>query len=93
MKALTILKEQIPGLNFVRSTVSGGQQIVGKLLHDLERAMIIGNSQQGKVKIVFESDHGKVAVETTVWAATDNYVSLKGGISIPMSSIHEVVLY
>ncbi len=93
MKALTILKEQISGLNFMKTTLTDGQQIVSKLLHDLEKAMIIGNSQQGKVKIVFESNHGKVAVETTVWAATDNYVSLKGGISIPMSSIHQVVFY
>ncbi len=56
----------------------------------LYMAMILGNGYKSKVKITFESIDGPRKVETTVWATTDKSVMLKGGISLPVSTIFSV---
>jgi len=56
----------------------------------LEKAMILGNGYKGKVKIVFETQEGTKAVETTVWQAGQDNIMLKGGINIPIRCIREV---
>lgn len=52
----------------------------------------LGNEFKGKCSIVFNTTEGAFTVETTVWSVTDGYCQLKGGISIPLSSIIEVRL-
>jgi hypothetical protein len=93
MTALTIPKEQITSHRFAPSPRQHTPDNIYQVQSDLFRAMIIGNSSQGKVKIEFETQNGPHSVETTVWAATDRYVSLKGGVNIPVGSINEVFVY
>lgn len=90
MNAIKIPKELIGQYRFVKSALSELSNRM-TLRTQLERAMILGNSSHNKVKIVFATDRGAMAVETTVWAATDSSVSLKGGVNIPLDSIHEIV--
>lgn len=52
----------------------------------------LGNEFKGKCTIIFNTTEGTKAVQTTVWSVTDDYCQLKGGISIPLSSIIEVRL-
>ncbi len=85
-----VQKEDIPGLKFVKHEVLATKEEVHKRKMDLERAMVLGNAEHGKIRIVFETDEGLKAVETTVWAATETDVSLKGGINIPLRVIHRV---
>ncbi len=56
----------------------------------LEKAMILGNGYKGKVKIVFETQEGTKAVETTVWQTGPENIMLKGGVNIPIRCIREV---
>ncbi len=60
-----------------------------KRLHD---AMKLGNAYKGKIRIVFATTEGDRAVETTVWAATEQNVQLKGDVNIPVRAIREVIL-
>lgn len=60
-----------------------------KRLHD---AMTLGNAYKGKIRIVFATTEGDRAVETTVWAATEQNVQLKGDVNIPVRAIREVIL-
>jgi len=59
-------------------------------INDLDRAMKLGNNEHQKVKIVFESTEGTMAVETTVWEVTQNYVILKSNMALPIRSIHRI---
>lgn len=61
--------------------------------NDLERAMKLGNNDHQKVKIIFESTEGTMAVETTVWEVTQNYVILKSNMALPIRSVHRVDFY
>ena len=87
-----IEKESITNLQFKGAEVLQNETAIRKRKSDLYRAMILGNVYHVKCKIVFASNEETYKVETTVWAATENYVTLKGGAIIPVTSIVEVIL-
>jgi hypothetical protein len=88
-----IEKEQIPNLHFSDSKPIIRPVEQKRIKSLLYMGMLLGNSYRQKVKIIFESDEGTQLVETTIWATTENNVVLKGGTSIPISSIKDLRLY
>ena len=87
-----IPKEDIAKYHFVHKEVLDTAEERRLRYTNLSKAMILGNTHKGKVRIVFETDEGIKAVETTIWSTDENEVSLKGGASIPMQSIREVFI-
>jgi hypothetical protein len=84
----TILKEHLGMFKFSPSEVLKGDWEKVYRSFSLQRAEKLGNSFKGKVKIFFRThDNETKVVNTTVWAATDDYVSIKGGMSIPVKAI------
>jgi len=54
----------------------------------LKRAEMLGNNYKNKVKMYFKTSDNEIkGVETTIWAVDENYISLKGGISIPTKAV------
>ena len=90
--ATIIEKEEIVNLKFPKHEVLRTKDEIIQRRLDLERAMVLGNAEHGKMRITFETTDGVKAVETTVWAASDTEISLKGGVSIPVNAIHRVSL-
>ncbi len=89
--AETIEKEDIPNLNFSKREVLTDPEERIKRLNDLFRSQSLGNLHQSKVKLTFEAaDHQVYQVDTTIWAVGNSFVSLKGGIIIPIHSIFKV---
>jgi hypothetical protein len=91
--AQLIDKETIRDLKFVKHEVLTSEEAVLHRKRELERATAIGNAHQGKIKLIFETMDGLKEVETTVWSTSDNYISLKGGVNIPVNAIKEVFIY
>ena len=59
--------------------------------YNLLRAERLGNAFHGKVRIIFSTtDDNDRTVETTVWATSDEYVNLKGGVVLPVRAISRV---
>lgn len=57
----------------------------------MKKAELLGNGYKGKVKLIFVSAENELyAVETTIWAVNEEYISLKGGINIPTKSVCEI---
>lgn len=83
-----IEKETIPSLNFRDASIEVNQSKT--LRFDLERATSLGNLHHVKVGIVFQDDNGIKRVNTTIWATGSKYISLKGGLWIPISRIVEI---
>jgi hypothetical protein len=53
-----------------------------------ERATVLGNGYQGKVDIYFKTADGTMKrVQTTVWAADNDFLTLKSGTSLPLRSV------
>ncbi len=85
-----IEKESIPQLTF-RHTEPEVQNPL-EIRRQLSIALILGNAQKHKVRLVFDSDSGLKMVHTTIWELDDQHVVLKRGVSIPVDNIIEVNL-
>lgn len=83
-----IAKEHLGMFRFSPSEVLKGEWEKVYRNFTLQRAERLGNSFKGKVRIFFRTHDNEIkVVDTTVWATSDDYVSLKGGMSIPVRSI------
>lgn len=83
-----IEKERIQNLNFLKTDVLNNQVLRNNRYHSLCQALILGNSYQCKVKIIFQtSDTSLQQVETTIWAISEDFIFLKGGVFIPVKAI------
>jgi len=85
-----IPKEDIHKYHFVTYDVLDTNEARIERKQELEKAMILGNSEHVKIKIFFMTTDGMKEVETTVWATTDETITLKGGVVIPISSISKI---
>lgn len=84
----TIEKESIANLHFPKEDVLNDAEDLKLRRTELDRALLLGNVDHGKIKIFFEDDTLKRVVETTVWGLTDNSVILKQGTVIPIHRIY-----
>lgn len=88
---LSIQKEQIAQLQFTKKDVLPNPEDRKKRLNSLFRSQTLGNLLQTKVTITFEAaDEQHYQVQTTVWAVGSDFISLKGGIHIPIHAIIQV---
>ena len=85
-----ISKEELPSCEIAKGDALSdpSERLIRK--NDLDRAMKLGNNEHQKVKIIFESTEGTMAVETTVWEVTQNYVILKSNMALPIRCVHRI---
>ena len=83
-------KEAIRDVKFVPNEVLKNAEDIRDRKADLDKATQLGNTYRSKAKITFETNEGLRQVETHIWASTEKNVTLKGGILIPIRSIHRV---
>jgi hypothetical protein len=81
-----IEKEDIPKLKLINAEKDNSK----KWKAELDYAVRLGNEHKGKTTISFITTEGIYQVETTIWSVTDNTLSLKGGIIIPLKSITDI---
>jgi uncharacterized protein (UPF0248 family) len=86
-----IAKEQVSDLRFPSQEVLSDNDAIRIRQAELNRALILGNVDHNKVKIVFSDTEGIKAVETTIWAVTEKRVILKSGMAIPIHRINEII--
>ncbi|HLU88229.1 MAG TPA: hypothetical protein VKZ51_00245 [Cyclobacteriaceae bacterium] len=89
----TVQKEQLNSFRFYQTEVISEQVLQRLRKFDLDRALVLGNIDHNKVTIVLKTiDGALLQVKTTVWAVTDDYVCLKGGIYVPIKAIVDIIL-
>jgi len=83
-----IQKEQLGLFKFSQTEVLFGEWEKIYRKFSIQRAERLGNAFKGKVRIIFRThDNETKVVDTTIWAASDDHVSIKGGQSIPVRAI------
>lgn len=55
-------------------------------------AMLMGNNYCENVRILFNTEDGEREIISRVWARTDKYIVLKGGMFIPLGSVIDIIL-
>ncbi|MGL4599143.1 MAG: hypothetical protein ACRCYO_16605 [Bacteroidia bacterium] len=88
---VTIEKEQVRDLRFPKEEVLENAEDMRRRRAELDRALVLGNMDHNKVRIIFQDDTDTKLVETTIWAVTEERVILKSGMVIPIRRIQEVI--
>lgn len=84
----TIAKEYLPSLLFPSEDVLGSIDERRQRQHDANRATMLGNNYQGKLDIYFKTADGNShRVYTTVWANSNEHLTLKSGTSLPIRAV------
>jgi uncharacterized protein (UPF0248 family) len=88
---MTVPKENVGQMKFYKEDVLKEMSSRKIRMYDLEKALSLGNLYRQKVTIVYALRNGDLQqVQTTVWSVGEQYVILKGGITIPVHSILKV---
>ncbi|UYZ64322.1 hypothetical protein [Hymenobacter weizhouensis] len=81
-------KELIPQLRFAPDDVLTDPEAIKRRRWEAERATTLGNAYHGKLDIYFQTADGSIKrVYTTVWAAHEEYLTLKSGIALPLKAV------
>ncbi|MEI6311160.1 MAG: hypothetical protein WCP57_02770 [Bacteroidota bacterium] len=89
MTAELIQKEQLNEIEFVANTIANPKE-KSELMQKLKKWETLGNGFKNKCKIYFNDISGIKVLETTIWMVSNEYVNLKGGLTIPVNSIVDV---
>ena len=92
MNPKKIEKEEIVHLHFLPTDVLDNSEHRTVRNKKLVNGALLGNMEKKKCKIIFHAKEGDTYVETTIWAVTDKYICLKGGICLLITSIMDVIL-
>src|SRR5882672_6033850 len=87
-----VAKEQIPSQLFKGEDVLKNNEEKKDRLSKLQHAFQSNRRSYSKAKIVFDTITETLVVIDHVWELTDKNVLLKGGITLPISSIREVII-
>lgn len=90
--ALEVPKEAVPALRFPQDPVMLHEPHRRSLERKIHQAMVLGNSEHCKCRILFKDQEGLKFVETTVWSADSDHIVLKSGIAIPIARVIDVEL-
>lgn len=90
IKSQFIDKSKVNDLYFSKTDVLDSIDEITKRNQDLQVAMKLGNNYKHKVKLFFKDKFTNKHLETTIWYTDSNYVTLKGGIILPVKSIYKV---
>lgn len=88
---ITIEKENLNNLKFAIKDVLSNEILIAKRTYNIQKAVRLGNLYKGKVTIKFRNFANELmSVNTTIWAWGSDYISLKGGNSIPVKAIEDI---
>ncbi len=90
--AVPVDKSFIGNYSFPKEELVSSDEEKADLLIKLHVATVLGNMEKIKCKIFFKDSKGVKVVETTIWATCEKNVQIKGGVSIPIRRILDVVI-
>ncbi|MEO0555512.1 MAG: hypothetical protein AAF149_20065 [Bacteroidota bacterium] len=86
-------KSELDQISFNKQEVLSNESDKSIRRHNLDRSLVLGNVHKRQVLIQFENILGMpLEVETTIWAVTQNHIMLKGGKTIPIRCIFNIIV-
>ena len=87
-----VSKELLRNFRFINHEVLESQTEIDQRKYLLDEAMLLGNGEKQKVKMIFETTDGPIMVETTIWETSESYIELKSAIDVPICCIRAVII-
>ncbi|MEM9298696.1 MAG: hypothetical protein AAGA64_09925 [Bacteroidota bacterium] len=86
-------KSELDQISFNKQEVLSDESDKNIRRHNLDRSLVLGNVHKRQVLIQFKNTLGMpLEVETTIWAVTQNHIMLKGGKTLPVRCITNVIV-
>lgn len=85
-------KAKIAELSWPNEDLNRDKERLGDILIKLKVALILGNMEKVKCKILFMDNVGYKMTETTIWAVCEKNILLKSGIWIPIRRIIDIII-
>lgn len=82
--------EEVVKMHFLSNDVLQNETQKTERKQKLINGMILGNLERQKSHIAFHAIEGDGYIESVIFAVTDKYICLKGGITLLIASIIEV---
>ncbi len=79
-------------VTFKNETNSHTQERIKMKDQKLYMAMLMGNNYYNNVRIIFNTEEGQSEIVSRVWARTDKFIVLRGGVFIPINSVVDIIL-
>lgn len=87
----SISKEELHTIHFCRHEVLRDSSERKWRLYNLQRALILGNTEHSHANITFQDEEGDLyKVQATIWCVSEKFIMLKGGKFIPINAIEKV---
>lgn len=84
-------KSELFGISFSNEEVLDSSQKQLERSINLMKSLTLGNIYKQHVKISFKNKEGNLLKTiATIWAVTEAYIILKGGLNIPIKSVLEI---
>jgi hypothetical protein len=90
--ALKINQDELLKVIFKKEDKMYIQEEVKSRDQKLYMAMLMGNNYYDNVRIVVNTEDGERELVSRIWARTDKFVVLKGGMFIPIGSVVDIIL-
>ena len=93
-KPIQIPKEKVDQYRFLAWDILRTPAKRQRRYEALLKALTLGNEYHSPVKLYFyTADEELVCTEATIWMVGDNFISIKGGRTIPIHAIEAVDIY
>ncbi len=92
MTPVKIEKENLSHLLFPKAYPELSKEKKIDLQEKLRKATLMGNSDKVKCSIVFNDSEGLKQIDTTIWEFDDEYISIKGGMTLHIKFVEDIVL-
>lgn len=83
-------RTDLPGLTFAEQDVLNTEVMRQERWGLLHKATFQGNVEERKVTIFFTAEQGRYALNTTIWACTEQIVVFKGSELMPIRAVEAV---
>lgn len=87
---IDINNDQISKLHF-EQTINKGQDIRETVVKKLKASMIRPLKKRQSLKIIFETDRGNFRIDSSIISLSNDFMTVKGGYTIPICSVINVV--
>jgi hypothetical protein len=91
MNATLVEKEQIQDLHYPSQVSEKTVDRKSDLLGKCRTALSLGNLHKVKCTIFFNDAEGLKKVNTTIWGLFDEHIVLKGGVSLNLRYVEDIV--
>jgi hypothetical protein len=87
-----INRDELKNCRFIAARRQPSERETRERNRKVHLSLLLSENSEGRVKIVFNTINGYAEIQTSIWGATDKFIFVKGGNTIPVEAVAHVIL-